>query len=294
MSTSPEYAVLGSAGQLGREFITRLPADKTVALTRADADLSVPGQVGKLIQRIKPRTLVNCSAYNLVDKAEDEPEVAFKTNTYGVRELAIACRDAGATLVHFSTDYVFGIQNNRSSPYTESDLPGPISAYGISKLAGEYFVRAFCPQHYLIRTCGLYGRHGAGGKGGNFVETMLKLAHANKTIHVVNDQTLTPTLASDVAMATLLLLKSCPPGLYHLTNAGQCSWYEFARSIFEIAGVSADLQPTTSAEYGSKAQRPSYSVLATQHVQAPRLRHWREALADYLSERKSFASEKNP
>ncbi len=279
-------AILGSHGQLGREFRSLLPGDDGVhALARADADLAIPGQITAILQKLKPRLVINCSAYNLVDQCEATPEAAFAVNAFGVRELAIACREEQVTLVHFSTDYVFGLDEKRQTPYGESDAPGPISAYGMSKLAGEYFVRSLCPNHYVIRTCGLYGRHGAGGKGTNFVETMLKLAVAGKTIRVVNDQVLTPTSATDVATNLMALLR-CPANcVYHLTNSGQCSWYEFAKAIFELTGIKADLQPTSSAEYGSTARRPAYSVLRSEHPNAPKLRPWREALQAYLAAR---------
>ncbi len=279
-------AIRGSHGQLGREFRSLLPGDDGVhALARADADLAIPGQITAILQKLKPRLVINCSAYNLVDQCEATPEAAFAVNAFGVRELAIACREEQVTLVHFSTDYVFGLDEKRQTPYGESDSPGPISAYGMSKLAGEYFVRSLCPNHYVIRTCGLYGRHGAGGKGTNFVETMLKLAVAGKTIRVVDDQVLTPTSAADVATNLMALLR-CPTNrVYHLTNSGQCSWYEFAKAIFEFTGIKADLQPTTSAEYGSKARRPAYSVLRSEHPYTPKLRPWREALQAYLAAR---------
>jgi dTDP-4-dehydrorhamnose reductase len=281
----PHYVILGAGGQLGQELAARLPAEETACLTRQDADLAVPGQVTQLLSTLRPQIVYNCAAYNLVDKAEDEPQAAFAINANGVRELAIACRDLGATLVHFSTDYVFGLDTERHEPYRESDAPGPVSVYGLSKLAGEYFIRALCPNHFVFRTCGLYGRHGAGGKGGNFVETMLKLAVAGKTIRVVNDQVLTPTSAGDVATAAVASVERLPPGLYHLTNDGQCSWYEFAATIFRLAGVTADLHATTTEEYGSQARRPLFSVLTMAHSFGLRIRPWQEALADYLSQR---------
>lgn len=278
--------IFGSQGQLGREIRSLLSADVGVhALTRADADLAIPGQVTAIIQQLKPKLVINCSAYNLVDQCEATPDIAFAVNAFGMRELALACAEVSARLVHFSTDYVFGLDQKRQAPYGESDSPGPVSSYGLSKLTGEYFVRSLCPNHYVIRTCGLYGRYGAGGKGTNFVETMLKLAATGKTIRVVNDQILTPTSAADVAEATKQILRSPRQGLYHLTNSGECSWFEFARTIFELAGVKADLHPTTSAEYGSKARRPAYSVLRSEHPQTPKLRPWREALQVYLENR---------
>lgn len=275
-------ALLGSQGQLGSELAAVLPADQTRCLTRADADLALPGQVTMLLESMQPAIVINCTAYNQVDKAEDDPAAALAVNASGVRELALVCAKRGATLVHFSTDYVFGLEGFRGEPYRESDAPGPVSTYGVSKLTGEYFVRALCPRYYIIRTCGLYGKHVAGGKGTNFVETMLRLARAGKPLKVVEDQILTPTNAKDVARVIPQLLDECPFGLFHLTNGGQCSWYEFAQAIFTLAGVQADLSPTTTAAYGSRASRPAYSVLATEHSSTPRLRQWQDALAEYI------------
>jgi dTDP-4-dehydrorhamnose reductase len=238
---------------------------------------------------VRPDVVVNCAAYNFVDRAEAEPEAAFAVNAWGVRQLALACRDRGCLLVHFSTDYVFGLDEARATPYREDDAPGPVSAYGLSKLAGEYLVRALCPRHVVVRTCGLYGVWGSGGKGGNFVETMLRLAGQGKPLRVVADQVCTPSYAADMADATAALLRNGRPGLYHLTNAGACSWHEFAAAVFELAGVRADLTAITSDEYGAPARRPRYSVLARGACDAlglPSPRPWREALAAYLNERR--------
>src|SRR5205823_3809510 len=143
-----------------------------VPLTRADADLSHPADLRRLLDAVRPAVVVNCAAYNFVDRAESEPEAAFAVNAWAVRELALVCRDQGALLVHFSTDHVFGLDDTRRHPWREDDAPGPVSVYGLSKLSGEYLVRALCPRHLVIRTCGLYGQPGGGGKGGNFVLTM--------------------------------------------------------------------------------------------------------------------------
>jgi dTDP-4-dehydrorhamnose reductase len=275
--------IIGSQGQLGREITSRLDPHETFAATRANIDLADTASIHQGISQHQPKLVINCAAYNKVDDAEKDSAPAFAVNAFGVRELARACESVGATLVHFSTDYVFGSVGFRPNPYRESDAPGPLSSYGTSKLTGEYFVRAYCSRHFVIRTCGLYGKHGVGGKGGNFVETMMKLATAGKTIRVVNDQILTPSSASDVAAASLKLMEDCPFGLYHLTNAGQCSWYDFAAAIFELKKLNADLQPTTTREYNSPALRPPYSVLTSEHRNAPKLKPWREALADYLS-----------
>src|SRR5205085_9848553 len=178
--------------------------------------------------------VINCAAYNLVDRAEDEPDAAFAVNAWAVRELATACNELGSVLVHFSTDHVFGLDAARRTPYAEDDPPGPVNVYGLSKLSGEYLVRALCPRHFIVRTCGLYGIWGSGGKGGNFVETMLRLAREGKPLRVVDDQECTPSYTVDIATATAALIATDRYGLYHLTNSGSCSWYDFARAIFGL------------------------------------------------------------
>ncbi len=279
------HVVFGAAGQLGSDLCSKLPG-QAIPLTRAELDLTDAAAISRVLGPLRPDVVVNCAAYNFVDRAEEEPEQAFAVNALVPRRLAEVCRELGSILVHFSTDYVFGLDANRQSPYAESDAPGPLSVHGTSKLAGECFVRAIAPRHLVIRTCGLYGRRGSGGKGTNFVETMLRLAEQGKPLRVVTDQICTPSYAVDVADAVVQLLGTNPHGLYHLTNAGQCSWYEFAETIFALSGVRADLRPITSAEYGSRARRPHYSALRSEHPTTPSLRPWREALAAYLDERR--------
>jgi dTDP-4-dehydrorhamnose reductase len=248
-----------------------------------------PEELAQALNRLRPDVVINCAAYNLVDRAESEPEAAFAVNAWAVRSLALSCAGLGCALAHFSTDYVFGLDEARRTPYTQADAPGPVSAYGLSKLAGEYWVRSLCPRHWVIRTCGLYGLWGQGGKGGNFVETMLRLAGQGKPLRVVADQHCTPSYTHDVAAATVSLLSAGRFGLYHLTNRGSCSWYELAGTIFELANIPADLKPITSKEYGAAARRPAYSVLAAtayDALQLTPLRSWREALAAYLDERR--------
>lgn len=275
--------VLGAGGQLGRDLCPRLPGE-VIALTRERADLERPETVRAALTELRPSVVVNCAAFNFVDRAESEPEAAFAVNAWGVRSLATICRDIGCTLVHFSTDYVFGLESNRCTPYAESDAPGPVSVYGLSKLAGEYLVRSMCPDHLVIRTCGLYGVWGSGGKSGNFIETMLRLAGAGRPLRVVNDQVCTPSYTVDVAEAAAGLVTTGCRGLHHVTNSGSCSWYEFARAIFELAQIDAAVSAITSEEYGAAARRPAYSVLGSR---LPPLRSWREALEAYLKERTS-------
>jgi len=274
------FVVLGARGQLAQELILRLPGE-VVALDRARADLTHFTQLRLLLNTLRPDVLINCAAYNFVDQAEFFPELAFTVNALSVRDLATWCALQGVLLVHFSTDHVFGLDQERQTPYGEADLPGPVGVYGQSKLIGEHLIRTHCSRHLIIRTCGLYGLRGKGGKG-NFVEAMLSRANARRPVRVVADQICTPTAAADLADAVVDLLQQRRNGLYHRTNAGLCSWYEFASAIFEQAGLSVDLEPISTKEFGAPALRPGYSVLASR---LPPLRPWRESLATYLEQR---------
>jgi dTDP-4-dehydrorhamnose reductase len=283
-----KYLVLGAFGQLGRAICPRLEGE-VIELRRVQADLARPETVVRSLLAARPEVVINCAAYNLVDKAESDPEEAFAVNTWGVRHLARLCGESDCTLVHFSSDYVFGQDESRQTPYHEADAPGPVNVYGLSKLTGEFWVRSLAPRHFVIRTCGLYGVHGIGGKGRNFVEIMLRLAGEGKPIRVVNDQTCTPTYAADLAEVTIRLMQSERHGLYHVTNAGSCTWFELARRIFELEGIKADLKAITSQEYGAAARRPRYSVLEAKGCRSldlPPLRTWEEALQAYLEERR--------
>ena len=281
-----KIAVLGAHGQLGRDLCPQLSGE-VVPLARADIDLARPETIAPVLAAIRPAVLVNCAAYNFVDKAETDPDAAFEVNADGVRHLADACREAGAYLVHVSTDYVFGQDDTRTEPLTEDAPPGPVSAYGLSKLAGEYWARMRCPNHLVVRTCGLYGVWGSGGKGGNFVETMLRVGGQGKPLKVVADQRCTPTYTADLADALAQLISKRVTGLVHATNDGSMTWHEFAAEIFRQSGVTADLSAISSAEFGAPASRPGYSVLACPRLAAAgvRMRPWQQALAAYLQER---------
>ncbi len=275
--------VIGANGQLGRDLVPRLPGE-AIPLNRNQLDLDRPDSIAECLRSLKPNAVVNCAAYNFVDKAEADPEPAFRSNAWGVRELAKVCSELDAKLVHFSTDYVFGLDSKRTQPLGESARPGPVSVYGASKLLGEYFALA-APGALVLRTCGLYGLAGTGGKGGNFVETMLRLAGTGKPIRVVNDQRNTPTSTADLAERTAELIRDGEVGLRHVTNSGDCTWYEFAREIFRVAGVRPELIPITTAEFGASARRPAYSAMASES--GPMLQPWKQALADYLERRKA-------
>jgi dTDP-4-dehydrorhamnose reductase len=235
------------------------------------------------LDRERPDVVINTAAFHRVDECETEIDAAFAVNAVAVLNLARWCGARDATLVHFSTDYVFA--GDVAAPRGETDAPGPLSVYGASKLAGEYLVRQGCPRHFVVRTCGLYGHAGIRGKSGNFVETMLRAAAEGKPVRVVADQVLTPSSTADVAAKVVQLLRTRSYGLCHVTNAGACSWFEFAAAVFRLAGVAADLSPTTAAEYRAPARRPAYSVLRHDHLAALGLDDmppWEEALSRYL------------
>jgi dTDP-4-dehydrorhamnose reductase len=278
--------LIGANGQLGRDLVRVFHGDELIPLTRAELDVTDAGRVQATILDARPDVVVNTAAYNRVDDAEHEVVQAFAVNAIGTRNVALACRAAGASLVHFSTDYVF--DGAKGEPYVEDDPPCPLNVYGVSKLAGEYFVRSLTHDHFLVRTSGLYGVAGSRGKGGNFVETMIRLGRERPVVRVVTDQVLSPTYTVDLALAVHDLVTTRRYGLYHITNSGQCSWYEFARAIFQASGATARLEPTSSAAYAAPANRPRYSVLAHRALlQAglAELRPWPEALAAYLAER---------
>jgi dTDP-4-dehydrorhamnose reductase len=279
-------AVIGANGQLGHDLVKVLHDWDLIPLTRQELDLCDFVQTRRALMVARPALVINTAAFTRVDECEDGPDQAFGVNTYAVRNLAQICAELDSVVMHLSTDYVFG--GEQRTPYSEADSPNPLNVYGVSKLAGEYFVRNICPKHFVMRTSGLYGVMGSSGKGGNFVETLLRLSREGKPIRVVDDQVLTPTYTHDLARQIKALAQTDAHGLYHMTNGGQCSWYEFASTIFELLGVKPDFGPTTTAAYGAKARRPAYSVLAhanLRHVGLDDLRPWPEALAAYLAEK---------
>ncbi len=277
-------ALIGAGGQLGRDLLPLL-GDNVVPLLHSDIEISQRDSVSERLGALEPDVVINCAAYNLVDQAEQEPPAAFATNAFGPLHLARWCGEHKRTLMHVSTDFVFGAAGVRPHPYTEQDCPGPLSVYGSSKLTGEQFVTAYCPRHFIVRTCGLYG-HPAPHSKGNFVQTMLRLAQTRDELRVVSDQRCTPTSTAELARALVDLLATNDFGLYHATNTGAASWAEFAATIFELAGLATTVTPITSSEFGAAAQRPAYSVLDCDKLHSilgRSLRPWREALAEYIA-----------
>jgi len=278
-------AVIGANGQLGTDLVDVFSDWDLVPLTHADIEVCDFVHARQILERAKPDIVINTAAFVRVDDCEDEASKAFWINAFAVRNLAHVCADLNTMLVHISTDYVF--DGKKREPYTEEDLPNPINVYGASKLAGEHFVQAICPKHLIIRTSGLYGRAGSSGKGGNFVETMVRLAEEGKPIRVVDDQRLAPTYTRDLAQKVEGLLLQDSHGLLHLASAGECSWFQFAEMIFRQLGLTPDLKPITTAELGARAARPVFSVLAYSAWRGgglPGIRTWDKALQDYVSQ----------
>lgn len=282
-----KVAVIGANGQLGTDLCRVFAGQKVsvLPLTRREIDVSDSGQVDRVLGALQADVVVSTAAFHKVEECEKQAAQSFAINAAGPRNLALACRLNNAVLVHFSTDYVFDGSERR--PYAESDLPKPLNVYGISKLAGEHMVRLTWERHFVIRTCGLYGVAGSAGKGGNFVETMLKKAGEGAPIRVVDDQVLTPTFTGDLAEAVSKLIRTEAYGLYHVSAESECSWYEFARKIFELEKLKVDLRPVSSAAFASPVQRPAYSVLSKQKLSqlGIAMKTWQEELASYLAAR---------
>jgi len=280
--------ITGSQGQLGSELCRQLGAE-AVGLDLPDFDLTVPGRVLAAVAAIRPQAVINTAAYTLVDRAEKEPEACRAVNVGGVAHLAEACRGADCTLVEISTDYVFGEDSRRETPYRETDEPGPLGVYARSKLDAERLAAGW-EKHLVVRTCGLYGRPGPRSPG-NFVETMLRLAAAGKPLRVVDDQRCTPSYVPHVARAIVFLLKARARGIYHAVNSGETTWCRFAAELFRLAGEEVPIEAITTADYGSPAPRPAYSVLDTGKYHAlagrPAMPPWQDALAEYLALRRT-------
>src|ERR1700689_3163314 len=284
-----KIAVIGANGQLGSDLVAAFSAngDAVCELTHSGIEISDLHSVSQAVEGIRPEVIVNTAAMHHVENCEREPEKAFAVNALGPRNLAMVARDLGAALMHVSTDYVF--DGSKGSPYIEDDNPLPLSAYGVTKLAGEHFVRATTPRHFVIRTSGLYGKSPCRAKGGlNFIELMLKLAKERGEVSVVDDEVVTPTSTAELAQQMVQLSHSDCYGLYHATAEGSCSWHEFAREIFAITDTPVRLKVAAPGAFPSKVARPKYSVLENRGLKSRGLnsfKPWQDALHKYLGNR---------
>ncbi len=287
--------MFGSRGQLGIELNTEFSARgyEVACFERSTVDITDRAAVERAIAGFAPSVVLNAAAYNQVDIAETEPLAAFQVNALAVRNLAMACRDAGAQLVHFSTDYVFDGLAGRA--YHEDDPTRPLGAYAVSKLAGELYARAYLETPLIIRTSGVFGPGGMNTARGNFVELMLRLAGQNNPIRVVEDHVASPTYAPALAARTADLLDRSAHGTFHIGGGTPLSWFAWAAKIFAAAGLNPPLKPTNEREFRTAARRPKYSALSNSKMEAlgiapmPSLD---DAIRDYLGARGTAANKR--
>lgn len=285
-----KIALIGVDGQLGTDINSHFKnkgIEPIGLVGLKDIDVCNYEVSESVLKKIRPDIVINTAAFNDVDRCEDETLLAFEVNTIGVKNLALICREIDVPLMHFGTDYIF--DGKKNTPYVEDDCARPLSMYGISKLAGEQVIPYILDKYYIVRLCGLYGHAGCIGKGStNFVESMIRLAKKKKEIRVVNDQVLTPTSTVDVSKKLFELIQTGKYGVYHMTNTGSCSWYEFTCEIFRLMKLNIKIVPITTEQFEAKARRPRYSVLDNfnlRKIGLTDLKNWKEALRDYILDR---------
>lgn len=282
--------VIGAPGQLGTDVLGAFAGEELVTadLQNAEHALDIANLAAVralVVDTLRPDVVVNTAAAHNVPQCEENPAIAYAVNATGARNLAIACRESGARLLHISTDYVFG--DGHSAPIDESAAIAPLSTYGASKAAGEFLIASECANHVIIRTAALYGESPCLAKGGrNFVGLMLHLAETKGKVKVVTNEVTTPTWTKALARQIRVLADQGEPGVYHATCQGQCSWYEFAAAIFEYTKTPVQLDTAVAADFPSPVRRPLYSVLQNRHLQEQGIDvmpEWREALKAHLA-----------
>ena len=276
----------GKDGMLAKALQKNLPRDWTVfPFNKEQLNITDPVQVRNTIDRIRPDIIINTAAFTRVDDCETQKEIAFGINGVAVGTLAEMARSVHALLVHFSSDYIFS--GNKGRPYLEDDTPNPLSVYGMSKWDGEKRIVASGCRFLVIRTQWLYG------EGRNFIRTIRTMAMNRQEIHVVNDQIGSPTYTDDLACATFAVLAQGGEGIFHLTNSGTCSWFDLAKTIIALSGLSTTVYPCATEAFPRPAPRPRYSALSCEKVERLyrcRLRLWNEAVQSYLMDEKSVRS----
>jgi dTDP-4-dehydrorhamnose reductase len=278
-------AILGGTGVLGNELVKIFQSAgyKVFPLGHADIECTDQDSVRRVLAATCPDIVLNCAAFVHVDECQIRPDEAFQINALGALYVARVCSELSALCVYISTDYVF--DGEKGEPYTEKDAPCPINVYGTSKLAGEYLVRNECPRWLIVRVASLFGRVGAQGTGRNFVETIITKARAGERLRVVNNICMSPTYTRDAARALEHLIRQGSTGLFHLTNSGACTWYEFAHKALNLAGLDDMVDPVSSRDYPYRARRPRNSSLSSIELDSlvkNSLRPWQEALEDFL------------
>jgi dTDP-4-dehydrorhamnose reductase len=288
VSVIDKVAIFGSAGQLGSDIAAALQASGSydvISLTHEIADCTDADAVRRAVFHARPQFVINCAAYVRVDDCEDHACEAFNVNAIGALNIARACTEIDACCVYISTDYVF--DGKKKTPYVESDPTNPINVYGTSKLAGEYLVRQTARRWLIVRVASLFGKSGARGKGGNFIETILAKAKKGETLKVVDDVHISPTYTRDAAFVVIQLLKEGVEGIAHVTNSASCTWYELAKAALAQCGLRCEILPVPSETFPTRAQRPKNSTLLSNRL--PNLTEfsmasWKDALHRYLIE----------
>ena len=275
--------VTGSTGQLGSDVVKELlkRGYSTLSPNRSELNLCSEDNIRNYILNSNCEAIVHCAAYTQVDKAEDEKDLCIKINTTATKHIVKCAKILDIPMIYISTDYVF--DGTKDGKYTENDETNPINIYGESKLAGEKYVQEILDKYYIVRTSWVFNINGK-----NFIETMLRLSKANNQLSIVNDQIGSPTYTKDLSRLLVDMLETSKYGLYHATNEGYCSWYEFANTIFKLANINIDIKAINSNEYASRAKRPLNSKLSKDKLIEygfKPLPHWEDALKDYLIRR---------
>ncbi|MCX6821920.1 MAG: dTDP-4-dehydrorhamnose reductase [Candidatus Aenigmarchaeota archaeon] len=288
-----KVAIIGSTGQLGSDIL-EVFGEEAIPLSHDEIEVKDINSCRRVLKDVD--TVINCAAYINVDQSEDHPDEAFMVNAIGARNVALICNARKMKYAHISTDFVFDGNvsslrgssqfNRKKKSYHEDDEPNPINTYGLSKYAGEIFIRNYCTEFYIIRSASLYGKKGARRKGGNFVEWMIEKSNNNEIIKVVDDVIMSPTYTKDAAeMIKDIIETKLPYGIYHVANRGYSSWFEFAKEIFKILEINAKLFPIKLSELNRKARRPKFSALESKKLNkfGLKMRRWEDALKDYLN-----------
>ncbi len=282
--------VTGAKGQLGSDLVNllKLSGYRVIGMGKSELDITNEEEVNKVVTLLKPDIIIHCAAYTQVDKAESEPDLAFLINAIGTRNIAVAAENNDSKLVYISTDYVF--DGNSTKPYHEFSPVSPINIYGSSKLAGEMMVRDFHSKFFIVRTSWVFGIN-----GNNFVKTMLQLSKEKEKLKVVNDQTGCPTYTVDLSRCILQLIETNKYGIYHVSNTGSCTWFDFAKEIFRQTNKTVKLEPCTSDEFPRPAKRPVNSVIDQMGIrinQFDPLPYWQDALNRFLLQLKAHKERK--
>lgn len=281
-----KIAIIGANGQLGTDLTEQLKSkNEVIPLTQEDIEISDPESVQTVLGQYTPDVVINTAAYHKVDECENNPIKSFEINGLGSKYLAAATQKLGARFIHISTDYIF--DGKQSIPYTEDDLPNPLNVYANTKLAGEYFVQQETDNYIIARVSGIYGKTRCMAKGGNFINTMLRLYREGKHLKVVTDEILTPTWTVEISRQIEVMIDKHLTGLFHITQEGACSWHEFASAIFKILDIQIDIEKATVASFPASIKRPHYSVLenkALKTAESNIMKPWKEALTEFLNQ----------